>query len=98
MQHSKSSHAGHIPLRTCVGCRQVRERRRLLRIVRASDGSLAVDDEGTTPGRGAYVCRNAACVQLARKRRALERSLRILVPESLYDTLSKMVGGNDVAC
>ncbi|MBC7186265.1 MAG: YlxR family protein [Calditrichaeota bacterium] len=97
MKHSKSSHAGHLPLRTCVGCRQVREKRRLLRIVRASDGTLTVDDEGTAPGRGAYVCRNAACVQLARKRRALDRSLRIHVPESLYDALSKIVGGNDVA-
>jgi predicted RNA-binding protein YlxR (DUF448 family) len=76
----------------------VRERWRLLRIVRASDGSVAVDDQGTAPGRGAYVCRNAACVQLARKRRALDRSLRAHVQESVYDTLTKMVGSDDAAC
>lgn len=91
MKRSKRSRAGHVPLRTCVGCRQVREKKHLLRIVRSDDGTVAVDPEGKVLGRGAYVCPDPTCVALAHKRRALDRSLRVSVPDSVYLNLSTMV-------
>lgn len=55
--------------RTCVGCRRVWPKTELTRMVRSANGSVAVDPHGTTPGRGAYVCRDdAACADRARKR------------------------------
>jgi predicted RNA-binding protein YlxR (DUF448 family) len=91
MKQSKHSHAGHIPLRTCVGCRRVREKTHLLRIVRRNDGTVAIDRKGTAPGRGAYLCPDPACLKLAHKRGALERSFRAHVPESVYLSLAELL-------
>jgi predicted RNA-binding protein YlxR (DUF448 family) len=53
------------PLRTCIGCRHVRSRGLLVRLVRAGDGRVVFDERGRAPGRGAYVCRDAGCMQQA---------------------------------
>ena len=55
----------HVPQRTCVACRQVKSKRELIRIVRASDGRVFVDETGKTSGRGAYLCRDRACWEKA---------------------------------
>ena len=64
------------PQRTCVGCRQVRPKAQLLRLVRRADGIVAVDRAGTAPGRGAYVCAAAECVGEALKRGRLAKAFR----------------------
>ena len=51
----------HIPQRTCVACRQVKPKRELVRVVRAPDGHVRVDETGKAHGRGAYLCRDRAC-------------------------------------
>jgi hypothetical protein len=66
----------HIPVRTCVGCRQERPKRELVRIVRSPAGTIAVDPTGKAAGRGAYLCRAAECWAAALKRDALARALR----------------------
>jgi len=66
----------HEPERTCVGCREKAPRRELLRVARLPDGVVTVDAEGTAPGRGAYVHRDAGCAELATKRGAFARALR----------------------
>lgn len=72
----------HIPQRTCVACRQVRPKRELVRIVRALDGHVRVDPSGRMAGRGAYLCRAAACWERALKRQSLEHALMTsLTPE-----------------
>lgn len=72
------------PERTCVGCRIKRPKRELLRIVRTAGGRVEVDRSGKSPGRGAYVCRDLACVARAARRGALARALREpLEPEDL---------------
>lgn len=65
----------HEPLRTCLGCRQAKPKRDLLRVV-AQDARLVVDESGRLPGRGAYICPTKSCVQAAAKRRAFERALK----------------------
>ena len=52
-----------IPMRMCVGCREMKEKRELIRIVRTPEGETALDPTGKKPGRGAYVCRNPECLR-----------------------------------
>ncbi len=77
------------PLRTCVACRQEAGKNALVRIVRQPDGTAAVDRTGRAPGRGAYLHSDAACVEMARKRRALERSLKATVGPEIWADLVK---------
>ena len=78
----------HEPVRTCVACREEAGKRTLVRIVRTADGSAAVDRTGRAPGRGAYLHRDEACIQPARKRRHLERSLGASVALELWSELT----------
>ena len=71
-----------IPLRMCVGCRESKPKRELIRVVRAPDGTVSMDPVGKKPGRGAYVCRQQACLARAIKQKQLERQLEVqLTPE-----------------
>ena len=71
-----------IPMRMCVGCREMKPKRELIRVVRSPEGAVSMDPGGKKPGRGAYVCRSAACLQRAIKQRQLERQLEVqLTPE-----------------
>lgn len=68
----------HIPVRTCVACRRARPRTELVRIVRTPDDGVTVEERATTPGRGAYVCRDTSCISTATRDegRQLRRALR----------------------
>ncbi len=77
-----------IPQRQCVGCREMKNKKDLLRVVRTSDGAV-LDFSGRLPGRGAYLCPNAACLKRARKSRALERALEVEIPEQVYMAMEK---------
>ena len=79
---------GRVGIRTCVACRQEAGKGALIRVVRGPDGSAAVDPTGHAPGRGAYLHRNQACLEIARKRRQLERSLGAAVPPELWSELT----------
>ena len=76
-----------IPMRQCTGCREMKPKRELTRIVRSPEGEVSIDDTGKKPGRGAYVCRSAECLKKAIKTRALSRAFGAEVPEEVYDTL-----------
>ena len=80
-----------IPMRQCVGCREMKPKRELLRVVRSPEGEIALDFRGRNPGRGAYVCPDAACLARAKKSRALERAFGIPVPDEVYDELSRQM-------
>ena len=74
--------AKHVPLRTCVQCRQVRPKRELIRIVRTPQGDIEIDDRGKAAGRGAYLCRDRACWIGAISQDRLDYALRMkLGPE-----------------
>ena len=64
------------PQRSCVGCRQVRDKRHLVRLVRLADGNVEVDVSGKKSGRGAYLCPSPSCWQEGLKKNRLERALR----------------------
>ena len=73
-----------VPLRMCVGCREMKEKRDLIRIVRTSEHSGEIDLTGKKPGRGAYICNDPACLKKARKSKSLERALNISLEEDVY--------------
>lgn len=78
-----------IPMRQCLGCRAMKAKRELVRVVRGAEGSISLDLKGKASGRGAYICRNEDCLKKAMKSRALERALSVPVPEELYESLRK---------
>ena len=69
-----------IPQRQCVGCREMKEKKSLLRIVRTPEGEVLLDATGKKSGRGAYVCPDPACLARARKSKALERAFSAALP------------------
>lgn len=78
-----------VPLRMCVGCRQMKPKKELLRVVRTPDEKIEIDPTGKRSGRGAYICPNTECLNSALKGKRLDKALqRSLTPEIL-DTLKK---------
>lgn len=78
-----------IPMRQCTGCREMKPKRELVRVVRSPEGGISLDFRGKSPGRGAYVCPNTDCLKKAIKSRALERALETSIPEEIYQSLSE---------
>ncbi len=76
-----------LPQRQCMGCRERKDKKAMLRVVRGTDGAVSLDFSGKLNGRGAYVCPDAECLKKARKTRALERCLETEIPEDVYDRL-----------
>ena len=77
-----------IPIRQCLGCREMKPKRELLRVVRSPEGEVSLDTRGKKPGRGAYVCPNADCLKKAIKTRALSRALETEIPEEVMQRLA----------
>ena len=77
-----------IPMRMCVGCREMKEKKSLVRVVRLADGGAAIDLTGKAPGRGAYVCPDRECLKKAIRSKALERALETKIEESVFEQLS----------
>ena len=83
-----------IPQRQCMGCRERKEKRALIRVVRCTDGEVRLDFSGKLNGRGAYLCPDPMCLQKAQKAKSLERSLEVPIPEEVYARLAKEMEGN----
>ena len=77
-----------IPMRMCVGCREMKEKKELIRVVRSPEGEVSLDPVGKKPGRGAYVCRNADCLKRAIRQKQLERQLEITLTPEITDALT----------
>jgi predicted RNA-binding protein YlxR (DUF448 family) len=80
------------PVRTCVACRQEAGKRSLVRVVRDASGVATVDATGRAPGRGAYLHRDPVCVEIARKKRALDRALKASVGAEIWTELGLAPG------
>ncbi len=78
-----------IPQRQCMGCRERKEKRQLIRVVRTPEGEVKLDFSGKLSGRGAYLCPDIQCLQRAQRSKALERSLETVIPQAVYDRLAK---------
>lgn len=83
-----------IPMRMCLGCREMKPKKELLRVVRSPEGEVSLDPTGRKSGRGAYVCKSADCLQRAIKQRQIERAFECTLSEetkaALTDTLESM--------
>ena len=84
-----------IPLRQCVGCREMKPKKELIRVVRSPEGEVSLDFKGKKPGRGAYVCPDPECLKRARKARALERAFETAIPPEVYDAMEAELRGAD---
>ena len=83
-----------IPQRQCMGCRERKAKREMIRVVRMTDGNVSLDFSGKLNGRGAYICPNPECLKKAQKTKSLERSLEVPIPEEVYSRLAgEMEGG-----
>ena len=78
-----------IPQRQCMGCRERKAKREMIRVVRLTDGSVSLDFSGKLNGRGAYICPDPECLKKAQKTKALERALEVPIPQEVYDRLAK---------
>lgn len=77
-----------IPMRMCVGCREMKEKRELIRVVRTPEGEVALDATGKKSGRGAYVCRQAECLRRSIRQKQLERQLEITLTPEITEALT----------
>ena len=80
-----------IPQRQCVGCREMKDKKSLLRVVRSPEGQVSLDFGGKKPGRGAYLCRDAQCLKQAQKSRRLERAFSCKIPPEVYAKLEEEI-------
>lgn len=84
-----------IPQRQCLGCREMKAKREMIRVVRSPEGEVSLDFKGKKPGRGAYLCPDTQCLKKARKTKALERAFSLPIPDQVYDKLEKQLEGRD---
>lgn len=76
-----------IPMRQCLGCREMKPKKELIRVVRSPEGEISLDFRGKANGRGAYVCPQAECLKKAIKARALEKAFSSRIPDEVYERL-----------
>lgn len=80
-----------IPLRKCVGCGEMKDKRELVRVVRSKEGEISIDLYGKKPGRGAYICRSAECLEKARKAKRLEKAFSTKIEPGIYDAMMREI-------
>ena len=85
-----------IPQRQCMGCRERKAKKEMIRVVRGTDGTVSLDFSGKLNGRGAYICPDPECLKKAQKAKSLERALEVPIPEEVYDRLQKEMEGNRI--
>ncbi len=84
-----------IPMRQCLGCREMKPKRELIRVVRSPEGEISLDFKGKSPGRGAYVCPSPDCLKKAVKAKAIERALSTPIPAEIYERLEREMEAGD---
>lgn len=80
-----------IPMRQCLGCREAKPKRELIRVVRSPEGEISLDFKGKASGRGAYICPDPNCLKKAIKTRALERAFSSQIPPEVYEKLNEQM-------
>lgn len=76
-----------VPMRMCVGCREMKPKKELIRVVRSAEGAVSMDATGKKPGRGAYVCRSAECLRRAIRQKQLERAFECALTDEVKEAL-----------
>ena len=91
MKHTMNDKKKKIPMRMCVGCREMHEKRELIRIVKDAQGNAFIDLKGKASGRGAYICRNEQCLSKAIKTKAVDRVLGVTLDEETQARLAEEI-------
>lgn len=81
--------AKKIPMRQCVGCGEMKNKKDLMRVLKTAEDSIVLDMTGRKNGRGAYLCMDKECLAKARKNKGLERSFKMSIPKEIYENLEK---------
>ena len=80
-----------IPMRQCTGCREMKSKKEMIRVLKTSENEIILDATGKKNGRGAYLCFSEECLEKAIKNRGVERSLKMSIPQEVYDSLKKEI-------
>ena len=80
---------GKVPMRQCTGCREMKNKKEIMRVLKTGEGEILLDTTGRKNGRGAYLCYSLECLEKARKNKGLERSLKTEIPQEVYERLEK---------
>lgn len=80
-----------VPMRQCVGCGEMKSKKQLIRIIKTPEDEIVLDTTGRKNGRGAYICADGNCLKLARKKRGVERSLKMSIPDEVYASLEQEI-------
>ncbi len=86
-----------LPLRMCTGCGEMKPKKELVRVVKPKEGDIDIDLTGRANGRGAYICRNLACLQKARKARRFEKAFSCRITDEVYDRMEEVLKNDDNA-
>lgn len=78
-----------IPMRQCCGCREMKNKKELMRVIRTPEGDVCLDATGRKNGRGAYICKSLSCLDAALKNKGIERSLNVSIPEEVIGLLTE---------
>ena len=78
-----------VPMRQCVGCREMKDKKDMIRVIRTADGEVCIDESGRKNGRGAYICRSQACLDKAVSGHGLERSMKTQISPDIYKKLQE---------
>ena len=79
------------PQRTCLGCKESKDKKELIRIVKQNDGKLFIDKTGKANGRGAYICNNIECLEKAIKSKRLENNFETKIDNEIYESLRGVI-------
>lgn len=85
-----------ISLRKCISCGESKSKKELIRVVKTNENEVFVDLTGKANGRGAYICPNANCFEIARKSKKISRALQIEINDELYDRLKESIKDDNV--
>ena len=80
-----------IPMRKCLGCNEMKEKKSLVRVVRNKENEVSLDLTGKKPGRGAYICKSVECFTKARKAKRFERALEVEISDDIYSQMEKEI-------
>jgi len=80
-----------IPMRQCLGCREMKPKKELTRVVKSPTGEVALDFQGKKPGRGAYLCKNPECLKRSIKTKALSRAFSAEIPQDVFMALQEQM-------
>ena len=81
--------AKKIPMRQCIGCREMKNKKEMIRVVKTPEQTFTIDTTGRKNGRGAYICNSAVCLENAIKSHGLERSFSCAIPSEVYAQLKE---------